>query len=139
MKKALSVVTVLVVSCVAVVGVIAWQSSHVLAQQDTGISDQVAAKMAMIAAIKQQFTSAQQKVDSNLVFAAKAASGELAGTGVDTVPSVQSTPVDANGYVDVDINANVSPAVLDAIAAVNGTVTNSSPQFGFIRASLPLG
>jgi hypothetical protein len=139
MKKALSVVIVVVVSCVGALGVIAWQSSHVFAQQDTGISDQVAAQMATIVAMKQQFTISQQKVDSNLVFAAKAANGELAGTGVDTVPSVQAPAVDTNGYVTVDISGNVSPEVLNTIAAVNGTVTNQSPQFGFIRASLPLG
>jgi hypothetical protein len=139
MKKALSVVSVVAVSCVAVMGVAVWRSAHVFAQQDSGVSDQAAAQIAAIAAIKQSFTPAQQKIDSNLVFAAKAANGELAGTGVDTIPSVAAQTADENGYVTVDISGSVSPEVLDTIAAVNGTVDHQSPQFGAIRATLPLG
>src|SRR5690242_20608293 len=109
MNKTLSVVTMSAVACVVMLGVAVLRSTHVFAQQDGGVSDQAAAQIAAIAAVKQSLTPAQQKVDSNLVFAAKAANGELAGTGIDTIPSVAGTADQAaqNGYVTVDINATV--------------------------------
>jgi hypothetical protein len=141
MKNILSVVSVLAVSCVGVMGLAMLRSTQVLAQQDPGaqaLSDAAAAQIAAIAAIKQSFTAAQQKIDSNLVFAAKAASGELAGTGIDQIPSVAGV-ADSSGYVTVDIQGTVSSAVLDTITAVNGAVADQSPEWGMIRASLPLG
>jgi hypothetical protein len=141
MRKTFSVVTVLAVSCVGVLGVVMLRSAPVSAQQDPGVSGQAAALMAQITAIKQGFTPAQQKIDSNLVFAAKASTGELAGTGIDTVPSVAQTAAQAaqDGYVTVDINGNVSQAVLDAISGAGGVVNSQSGQWGMIRAALPLG
>ncbi len=139
MNKSFSVVTLLAVSCVSVMGLVMLRSAHVLAQQDQGVSDSAVAQMVAIAAIKQSFTAAQQKVDSNLVFAAKAAGGELAGTTVDTIPSVTGPGTDLTDYVAVDITGNVSPALLNTIDDVNGIVAHKAEALGMVRAWLPLG
>jgi Subtilase family len=137
MKKTLSVLTVLAFSIAGVLGVFVLRSAHVFAQQDSvpGIADSALAQMATIANIKQSFTPRQQKIDATLVFTAKAAAGDLAGTGIDTIPSISGSTLD--GYVTVDIAGNVSPAVLAAIAAANGTVITQAATSA--RASLPLG
>ncbi len=140
MKKTLSVLTVLAMSCAAVLGVVMLRSVHVFAQQDSGvdgISATAIAQMAAIANIKQSFTPIQQKIDANLVFAAKAAAGDLAGTGVDTIQSLSGS--DLNHEVIVDISGTVSPTLLDTIASVGGTVLTQSAAFGSVRASLRLG
>jgi len=139
MKKRISVVSLIAVSCAGVLGLVVLRSAHLLAQQDgvDGISSSALAQMAAIANIKQSFTAVQQKIDANLVFAAKAAAGDLAGTGVDSIPSLSGS--DLNGSITVDISGTVSPALLDTIAAVNGTVLTQSAEFGTVRASLRLG
>ena len=139
MRKSLSVLSVIAVSCAGVLGVVVLRSARVHAQQDgvEGISASALAQMAAIATIKQSFTPVQQKIDANLVFAAKAAAGDLAGTGVDSIPSLSGS--DLNRALTVDISGTVSQTLLDTIAAVNGTVLTQSAAFGSVRASLRLG
>ena len=128
MKKILSVLTLTAVQALGV--------TQALAQQVGGIADSAAQQIAEILSIKQGFTSAQTKIDANLVFAAKAANGELNGTTVADIASPPST--DPQGNVTVDIYGNVSAALLAEIASANGTVIDQSVQEGIIRASLPL-
>jgi hypothetical protein len=140
MKKTLSISTVLAMSCAGVLGFVLVRSVRVQAQQDfgvEGISPAAIAQMATIAGVKQSFTPVQQKIDANLVFAAKAAAGDLAGTGVDQIASLSGS--DLNAFVNVDISGAVSQTLLDTIAGVNGTILNQSAGSGAVRASLRLG
>src|SRR6185369_3634125 len=66
-----------------------------------------------ILAQKANFTAAQKKMGSPLVFAAKAARNELTGTSfVDALPPVQT---DTLGRVTVDIRGTITPALLNQI------------------------
>ena len=67
-------------------------------------------------------TPAQRKVSSRLLDAFQAVRGQPA----------------ANELVMVDIRADVTPAVLERIETLGGTVINSVPQYRAIRAQLPL-
>ena len=67
-------------------------------------------------------TPAQRKVSSQLLDAYQAVRGQPA----------------ANELVMVDIRADVTPAVLERIQTLGGTVINSVPQYRAIRAQLPL-
>ena len=71
---------------------------------------------------KAQRTAAQRKLSSSLLAAGRTVPGRPA---VDKV-------------VTVDIRAEVTPAVLERIRALGGTVLNSVPKYRAIRARLPL-
>src|SRR5262245_16553571 len=101
-----------------------------------GIADSAAQQSAEILAIKQGFTPAQTKIDANLVFAVKAANGELFGTSASDIAPPPRT--DVQGNVTVDIYGNVSAALLAEIASANGVVLDQSDRDGLIHASLPL-
>src|SRR5436309_4094030 len=73
-----------------------------------------AAQINEILAAKAQFTAAQKKMDSALVFTAKSASGALAGKSFATAaPLLQ---VDPSGLVVVDIKGTVSDIVSQVTA-----------------------
>src|SRR5262245_16608418 len=94
MKRILSLLTLSTISAFG---------TYAFAQQvgPEGIAESAAQQIAEIIAIKRGFTIAQMKVDSNLVFAAKAASGELTGTSVADITSPAG--IDVQGNVTVDI------------------------------------
>jgi len=120
-----------------VVAVMALLSKGALAQQPSAdIADSAMQQIAAILAMKQSLSSAQQKVDSNLVFTAKAARGDLAFTAVSDAPGI--VPTDPASGVDVEIYGTVSASLLDAIASLDGVVSNQSEELGIIAATLPL-
>ena len=139
MKKIRPASTLTAGSAVAVIGFGVLLSMRAQAQQGTdaqGIADSALAQILEISTVKEGFTPAQTKIDSNLVFAAKAVRGELAGTSIATIDSVASTALQTE--VTVDISGNVSDALLADIASASGVVYDQSPTWGIIRASLPL-
>ena len=71
---------------------------------------------------KAQRTPAQRKVSSQLLDAWQAERGQPGAAAV----------------VTVDIRAEVTPAVLERIQTLGGTVINSVPKYRAIRARLPL-
>jgi hypothetical protein len=99
------------------------------------ISDSAAAQIADILNTKMQFTAVQQKIDSALVFAAMKARGELGAQPLTA--SLASADTDANGAVVVDITGAASE-IETQVNAVGGQVIASSPEFGSVRASVPL-
>jgi hypothetical protein len=146
MKKGRSLwMLALVVGC-ACAGLVVLLSMGASAQQPVDIADSALEQIAAIAQMKQGFTDAQKKIDSNLLFAEKSASGELAGTSIanvgsitDTVAAIAPTPADAlQSNVAVDIYGNVTAGLLNAIAAAGGTTIDEAPQWGIVRALVPL-
>ncbi len=73
-------------------------------------------------AAKAQRTAAQRKLSAQLLDAWRTGQGQPAG----------------DALVTVDIRADVTPAVLERIQALGGTVLNSVSQYRAIRARLPL-
>ena len=73
-------------------------------------------------AAKAERTPAQRKLSSHLL---------------DAWRTVQGQPA-VDELVTVDIRADVTPAVLERIRALGGTVLNSVPKYRAIRARLPL-
>ena len=73
-------------------------------------------------------TAAQRKVSSQLLEARRAAVARRQAQG----ESVE------DAMVTVDIRADVTPAVLERIRALGGTVITSVPKYRAIRAQLPL-
>jgi hypothetical protein len=121
-------------------GTAAVLSMHAFAQQGygvQGIDDAAVQQILVIASMKQGFTEAQQKIDSNLVFAAKIAGGDPAAATVADIAGDRSATPDTT--VEVDIYGNVTDSLLEALAAANGVLADQSQEWGMIRASLPLG
>jgi hypothetical protein len=140
MKITISGLTLAVVSCLGVIALSVLVSGRVAAQQGPGAQDISASaveQMVAALAMKQSFTRAERKMDSNLVFSAKTARGQLAGTRVDGIASAGGA--DLASSVPVDIYGNVSAELLALIASVGGVATDPSPEWGMIRASVPLG
>lgn len=74
-------------------------------------------------------------MDSNLVFAARAARGD---GSVSSFANAISMPKMTDGVVTVDISGVVTKGLLAAVAATGGTVISQSQQFGLVHASVPL-
>ena len=99
-----------------------------------------AAGMAQIQAFIQEKanrTPAQQKLDSQIIYNSKMSQGQSITAGI----SATFTPgalESVKGLIHVDISANVSPALLNAITAMGGRVESSFPQSNAVRAWIPL-
>ena len=81
-------------------------------------------------------TPAQQKMDSQLLYADKMRRNVPVAEGVPTQRVDLDT--DGQGRVLVDITANVTDGLLRQIEALGGRVINSFPQYHAIRAAMPL-
>lgn len=81
-------------------------------------------------------TPAQRKIDSQLIYALRQKRQQRIAQGVDQLqPRLRSR---ADGRVLVDLRATVEPTLLAAIATGGGTVINSHPRFGAVRALVPI-
>jgi hypothetical protein len=112
--------------------------SSVPAYAQTDIADTALQQIQALLADKESRTPAQRKIDSQLLQAV----AEQAGTKLAGVSSLLSVlPVlgaDASGRVVVDMRADVTPTLLDAIAAAGGRVVGSWPHYRTLRAQLAL-
>jgi len=88
---------------------------------------------------KENFTPAQQKMDSAFVFAGKKIRGELAGLSfADAIPTVSA---DLDGLVTIDIQADPQAgvdAVAGRLATLGGQVVFQSAEYNSVRARIPL-
>lgn len=81
-------------------------------------------------------TPAQQKIDSNLLYAAKMHRGESITSKVPTLEV--NVGDDGNGIVTVDISAEVSPKLLAKLREMGAYVESSWVQYHTLRASVSL-
>src|SRR6266850_4145287 len=100
------------------------------------ISSNVLEQIRALQTEKEQRTPAQKKMDSQLIYALRLQLGQPIARGVTNLRLLTRTEPDGRHLVDIE--ANVTPALLDAIAQAGGQVMNSSPRFGEVRARLPL-
>ena len=104
--------------------------------EEAELSPELLQQIEALIAEKAQRTPAQQKVSSQLLQAQKIQRGEPIADGV----VLRGAPVDleSGGTVTVDIKADVTQDVQERIDALGGSVVNSVPQYGAIRAQIPL-
>jgi hypothetical protein len=86
---------------------------------------------------KDQRTSEQQKIDSQLLYAIYQMRGEAEAKGVPTEPIPLEK--DAKGRVLIDIRAPVTKKILERVKKLGGTVVSSSDRYHSIIAYLALG
>ena len=109
---------------------------QVLAAAPDGVSDSVRAQIRALQQEKAKRTPAQNKMDSHLIYGARQRLHQPLALGVTNLPPMLK--YEADSRVSVDIDAEVTDAVLAAIAQAGGTVINQVPGFKAIRALLPL-
>ena len=83
---------------------------------------------------KATWTPAQRKMTSHLVRAAKAHRGEAYAVGAKSLRAEKAIDL-----VSTEIEAVVTPDLLEKIEGVGGQVLNSAPQFNSVRALIPVG
>jgi hypothetical protein len=103
------------------------------------ISDSATQQIQSLIAEKAARTPAQLKMDSQLVYAAKTAQGAQITSLVSSLVLPPGARPDAQGFFLLDITANVSADLLNAIRTLGGQVIVSVPQFNSIRARIPAG
>ena len=104
--------------------------------QSDQVSESALAQIQSLIEQKLKRTPAQQKLDSNLLTAARLARGEQVSANA---PSLQpDVKIEADGRVMVDIDATVTEELLEQIKAGGGDVVTSFPKYGAIRARVSL-
>src|ERR1041384_3471436 len=101
-----------------------------------GIAASALAEIQALEQEKSARTPAQQKIDSNLIYAhQKLSTGAASPAATHLQPDVKFQP---DGRVLVDITATVSEPLLAFIRQRGGQVASSFPQYDSIRALVPL-
>jgi subtilisin-like proprotein convertase family protein len=92
-------------------------------------------QLAAIEADKAERSVAEQKVDANLLYAARE---QTEGQAVAGVPDLESTVEVDRGMVLVDISGAITDALERAVDALGGEVVATVPEFDSMRARLPV-
>lgn len=133
-QRAVAVLAVVAIGATLAVGRVEAQAPPA-AVEPGELSPEVAAQIAAIQAEKASRTPAEQKVDSNLLYAAREADG---GPAVDEAPQLRSTVDPVGGRTLVDIDATVSDDLLAAVRVAGGKVVAAVAGFDAVRASVPV-
>lgn len=89
-----------------------------------------------LVAEKASRTPAQAKIDSDLLYEIKLGRDDSLA---DSLPDLRTkVNVDRDDRVVVDIDAEVDDALLARIRSLGGSIVNSHPRYGAVRAQLPL-
>lgn len=103
--------------------------------QNMTISAEVVRQMQSLTQEKISRTSAQRKIDSNLLFTIKMERHERIADGVLTLET--GVKVDEKGYIDVEITANVTPILLNELRLIDAEIIVSLPEYRSIVARVP--
>jgi len=101
-----------------------------------GVSSNALFQIQSLIEEKTSRSPAQRKLDSQLIHAIRQAQGLPMAPGVTTLRT--NVVTDASGRVEVDLKAVVTPGLLEAIQQVGATIVSSFPNFGSIRAKIPI-
>jgi hypothetical protein len=85
---------------------------------------------------KNSRTPAQQKIDSQLLYAAKMRRGESITSSIATLEV--NVGADENGIVTVDISADVSAKLLSRLKEIGADILSSSVEYHTLRAQVAL-
>ena len=108
----------------------------VTAQNLADAPERVQQQMQSLQAEKAARSPAQNKMDSQLIFAARQKRDGFAHKDVPQLRASVETAID--GRAKIDIDATVSAALLGAIRAAGGEIINVVPQEHAVRAVLPI-
>ncbi len=105
------------------------------AQQKNQIGAEAMSQIEALLREKESRTTAQRKIDSQLIYAMRIKSGKSVAPGVEN--QAVDIPVDDLGAPVVDITAQVDEKLMEALAANGARVLSSFPRYRSIRAAVP--
>jgi hypothetical protein len=112
------------------------QNKANVADQDTKISPEAQLQIQSLIDEKNSRTATQQKIDSQLLFAAKMRSGQ---TLTAVVPTLEvNVGADNDGVVTVDISGEITPKLLSTLKKMGVKVLGSWAVYHTLRAELSL-
>ena len=112
------------------------QTSKNTIQQRVEIPAEAIQQIVALEAEKDRRTPAQQKIDSQLLQAIRESRGQQMTSGVHLTPA--KVNADTKGNLIVDIDAEVSDALITRIEALGGQIIYPSWQYNTIRAQISL-
>ncbi len=101
-----------------------------------GISPEAAEQIAALNREKDLRTAAQQKIDSRLLYAIKAADGRASLEGLPVLQT--GIQPDKSGNIEVDIRTQVTKDLLERIESLGGRIIYSSEEHRTVVAEIPL-
>lgn len=107
-----------------------------LSVNETKIGDEALRQMTALLEEKELRTPAQQKIDSNLLYEARRQRGQEMARGVPMLDT--GINVDELGGVTVDIRAEVTRELLEAIQSAGGTIIDSLAAYRSVTARMPI-
>jgi hypothetical protein len=124
-------------------GLLLWGVGGAAVGQD--LSEQAQRQIQAIYADKAAWTPAQMKLDTSLLYAGRESRGLAMVQGMRTDQDLallrrvaNRAGVQSGGMVVVDIRADVTDDLLQAIADLGGRVASAYPAFGAVRARVPI-
>jgi hypothetical protein len=104
-----------------------------------GLGEEAQRQIQAIYADKAAWTPAQEKLDTSLLYAGRESRGEAMVQGLAPFPRIAARAgVEDDGMVVVDIKAEVTDELLQAIADLGGRVASAFTKFGAVRARIPI-
>ena len=103
---------------------------------DRGISQEALQQIAALNQEKESRTPAEQRISSRLLYALKRVRGQAIANGVADLQT--GVKVDAEGYVDIDISAKVTPGLMQRLKLINAEILSSFPEYYSVTARIPL-
>ena len=109
------------------------------------LSEQAQRQIGAIYADKAGWTTAQRKLDTSLLYASRESQDQPMVQGMRTDQDLallsrvaSRAAVQSDGMVVVDIRAEVTDGLLEAIGDAGGKVLSAFPAFGAVRARIPI-
>src|SRR4029450_436768 len=94
-------------------------------------------QIAALRAEKEARTPSERKLDTALLYAYRREKGEPMVAGLPDLPRVAAGANVKDGMVVVDVRADVTDELLQAVADLGGSVDNSHPRYDAFRAVMP--
>ncbi len=96
-------------------------------------------QIAALLSEKASRTPAQRKMSAHLVHASEILRGQPVHPDLPVPPgALAAVRLDARNNVEVDVRGEITPALLEYVRILGGTVGNSFPEYHSMRATLPL-
>jgi hypothetical protein len=96
-------------------------------------------QIAALQAEKAARTPSEQKLATALLYAYRQSKGEPMVLGLPPLPRVAARANVKGGMVVVDVRADVTDDLLQAVADLGGSVVSAHPEYAAFRASVPIG
>jgi hypothetical protein len=92
-------------------------------------------EIAALLSEKASRTPAQRKMSAHLVHASKIIRGQPVHPDLPVPPgALAAVHLDARNYVEVDVRGEITPALLEYVRILGGTVVNSFPEYQYCPA-----